>query len=68
MMDHPNEQSKRENKDEPSKADDEQRSYYYDDATNYETYRNDEDDEEESLPSDNRRDQLQDVRSCLNAS
>ena len=48
MMDHLNEQSKPEPKDEPAEADEEPRSYYYDDATNYETYRDDEDDE---LPS-----------------
>jgi len=48
MMDHLNEQSKPEPKDEPAEADEKPRSYYYDDATNYETYRDDEDDE---LPS-----------------
>ena len=53
MMDHLNEQSKPEHKDEPAEADEKPRSYYYDDATNYEIYRDDEDDDDESPSSEN---------------
>ena len=54
MMDHLNEQSKPEHKDEPAEADEKPRSYYYDDATNYEVYRDDEDDESPSSENNNR--------------
>lgn len=51
MMDHFNEQSKRNHDDNPADADENPRSYYYDDATNYETYSDDDDDAEDNESS-----------------
>ena len=60
MMDHFNEQSKRNPDDNPSDADEKPRSYYYDDATNYETYSEDDNDDEESSTPDDAAGQVDD--------